>query len=117
MLVHRPYVAEVDALKAAEVTIQGLAHITGGGILDNLPRMLPEGVGAVLRRGSWEIPPIFKLLVQLAQLDEQEAFHAFNMGIGMLAAVRPDAANLALRTLPEARMVGELIVGSGVTFA
>ena len=114
--VHQPYVAEVAALRAAGVQIQGLAHITGGGILDNLPRILPDGVGAVLRRGSWDLLPIFKLLVQLAQLDEQEAFHALNMGIGMLAIVRADAADLALRTLPDARLVGELVPGNGVTF-
>jgi phosphoribosylformylglycinamidine cyclo-ligase len=114
--VHRPYLAEVTTLAAAGVHIEALAHITGGGLFDNLPRVLPAGIGAVLKRGTWDIPPIFELLVHLAEIEEQEAYHALNMGLGMLVVLRPEAADQALRSLPEARIIGELVTGTGVTF-
>lgn len=114
LAVHRPYLREVAALNDATIPIHGLAHITGGGIFDNLPRVLPEGVGAVIRRGSWQAPPIFDLLVELGRLEEREAFHAMNMGIGMLVVVAAEHAAAALQALPEAWLVGELISTEGV---
>jgi phosphoribosylformylglycinamidine cyclo-ligase len=117
LAVHRPYLAEVTAMRASGAALHGLAHITGGGLTDNLPRMLPEGAGALLRRGSWDVPPILDLLVQLGELSEDEAYHALNMGLGMLAAVPADSVDAALRAVPEARVVGEVISGSGVTVA
>jgi phosphoribosylformylglycinamidine cyclo-ligase len=117
LAVHRPYLAEVTAMRAAGVDLHGLAHITGGGLTDNLPRMLPDGAGALLRRGAWDVPPILDLLVQLGELSEEEAYHALNMGLGMLAAVAPESVDAALRAAPEARVVGEVIGGRGVTLA
>jgi phosphoribosylformylglycinamidine cyclo-ligase len=76
--------------------------------------VLPSGLGAAIQRESWDIPPIFELLVRLAELSEREAFHALNMGLGMLAVVPPDAANAALRALPEARLVGKIVPGDTV---
>jgi phosphoribosylformylglycinamidine cyclo-ligase len=114
LAIHRPYLAEVAALESAGIPLRALAHITGGGLYDNLPRVLPEGVGALVRHESWDIPPIFELLTQLGNLSEREAFHALNMGLGMLLVVPPDSADAALRVLPEARSVGELIAGTGV---
>src|SRR4029079_11430150 len=98
----------------AGVPIHALAHITGGGVYDNLPRVLPSGLGAAIQRESWDIPPIFELLVQQGELSEREAFHALNMGLGMLIVVPPDAAEAALRALPEARLVGKVVTGSEV---
>lgn len=114
LTVHRSYLPHLNAIQAAGVQLHGLAHITGGGVLDNLPRVLPDGVGAVLHRDSWPAPPIITLLVEQGRLEEQEAFHALNMGIGMLLIVASDSADLALRTLPEAHLVGELVPGSRV---
>jgi phosphoribosylformylglycinamidine cyclo-ligase len=92
-----------------------MAHITGGGVYDNLPRVLPEGCGTVIHRGSWSIPPIFELLVNAGNIAEHDAYHAFNMGLGMLVIVPAHAQAAALTALPEASLVGEITAGSGVT--
>lgn len=112
---HRCYIAEYDALQRAGVPVQAMAHITGGGVYDNLPRVLPEGCGAIIRRGSWSIPSIFDLLVSAGDIAEHDAYHAFNMGIGMLVIVPAHARDSALAILPEATHVGEIVAGSGVT--
>ena len=112
---HRCYIAEYNALQQAGVPVQAMAHITGGGVYDNLPRVLPEGCGAVIRRGSWSIPPIFELLVNAGQVAEHDAYHAFNMGIGMLVIVPAHAQTAALAAVPEATLVGEVVAGNGVT--
>jgi phosphoribosylformylglycinamidine cyclo-ligase len=111
---HRPYLREITTLWQANVPIHALAHITGGGLYDNLPRVLPNGLGAAIQRESWDIPPIFELLVQLGELSEREAFHALNMGLGMLVVVPRAAADAALLALPEARLVGKVVVGNEV---
>jgi phosphoribosylformylglycinamidine cyclo-ligase len=116
LAVHRSYLREVAALREA-VELKGLAHITGGGLFDNLPRALPDGMGARIRRGSWAIPPIFSYLVERGGIAEPEAFHAFNMGLGMLAVVPADAVAAAIAAVPEARHVGEVRATTGVTLA
>ncbi|NTW00678.1 MAG: phosphoribosylformylglycinamidine cyclo-ligase [Oscillochloris sp.] len=113
LAIHRCYLDEVTTLRAT-VTIKGLAHITGGGVFDNLPRVLPEGLGACIRRGSWEIPPIFSYLVEHGKVAEYEAYHALNMGLGMLVIVSADAVETALAAVPEARHVGEIRAEVGV---
>ncbi len=113
LAVHRCYLSEVTALRAV-VPVKALCHITGGGIYDNLPRVLPDGLGAEIVRGSWSIPPICQLLVELGHLDEQEAFHALNMGLGMLVIVPAEMVNQALATIPEARLVGRVTTGPAV---
>jgi phosphoribosylformylglycinamidine cyclo-ligase len=113
LAVHRSYVHEVTALRAA-VPLKALAHITGGGVIDNLPRALPQGLGAVIRKGGWPVPPIFGLLLRLGSIPERDAYHAFNMGIGMLAVVPPEAAAAAQAALPEVCVVGEVVAGEGV---
>jgi phosphoribosylformylglycinamidine cyclo-ligase len=114
LAIHRSYLPDIEALWAAGVPIRALAHITGGGVYDNLPRVLPAGHGALVRRESWDVPPICEWLVAAGGLDEREAFHTLNMGLGMLVVVPPDAADAALRALPEARLVGEVAPGDGV---
>lgn len=64
-----------------------MAHITGGSFIENIPRMLPEGCGAAIRLGSWEMPPVFPMLTRLGSLDTRSAYNTFNMGIGMVLAV------------------------------
>lgn len=107
---HRAYLAEVERLWAAGITIKGLAHITGGGLLDNPPRIFPPGVAGRLRRGSWPVPPIFSLIQRLGRIDEREMAHVFNLGLGMLVIVPADQADAARRALgADAWLVGEMM--------
>lgn len=82
----RPHVSYLRALEGLldRGIIKGLAHITGGGLLENIPRILPEGTAAEIQRGSWPVLPVFALLQRLGQIDEAEMFRTFNMGIGMV---------------------------------
>jgi phosphoribosylformylglycinamidine cyclo-ligase len=72
--------------------LKGMAHITGGGFIENIPRMLPNGLGAAIFEKSWNIPPIFNLITTAGQIDQQEMYNIFNMGIGMVIAVEKDIA-------------------------
>lgn len=109
LAIHRSYLPQIDALWSAGVTIKGLAHITGGGLWENVPRMLPEGVGVVVRRGSWSIPLICTFLVERAGLSEHEAFRTLNMGLGMLVIVAADDVAAAQTAVPELAEVGATV--------
>jgi phosphoribosylformylglycinamidine cyclo-ligase len=87
----RIYVKSVLAAMK-QLKIKGLAHITGGGFIENIPRMLPDGLGAEITEGSWEIPHVFKTMESLGGLERQDMYNIFNMGIGMVAAVDPEMA-------------------------
>jgi phosphoribosylformylglycinamidine cyclo-ligase len=109
---HRVYLQEIGRLLAEHVDIRGLAHITGGGLIDNPPRIFPDGLGARLLRGSWPEPPIFSLIQQLGEIDSQEMFHVFNMGLGMLMIVPAVDVSLVKEILgDEVYVVGEMVVG------
>ena len=95
---HRSYVAEIDALRDGGVALLGLAHITGGGFIENIPRVLPEGLCAVADTRRWATPEVFSLVVERSGMQTAEAFRVFNMGMGMVAIV-PSVAGSALRTL------------------
>jgi len=109
---HRSYVAPVLAL-LGDTPVRAMAHITGGGIIHNLPRSLPAGVGAQIRRGTWPELPVFSLLQRLGNVDDAEMFQVFNMGLGMLLVVPGDRADSAARRLhaagEQAYIVGEVI--------
>jgi phosphoribosylformylglycinamidine cyclo-ligase len=117
LAVHRSYLRELLALRAGGLRLHGLAHITGGGVRDNLPRILPAGLGAAIRRGSWPEPPIFKLLQEQGALSTSELFHIFNMGLGMLLVISPDDLGLAQQILPgELFIIGDIVTEqTGVT--
>ena len=83
----RIYVKPVLALLRAGVPIRAMAHITGGGITGNLPRVLPAGCRAVIRRGTWPVPQVFRWLQRRGRIDEAEMFRTFNMGIGFVLVV------------------------------
>jgi phosphoribosylformylglycinamidine cyclo-ligase len=100
---HRSYLRPVQALRKV-VDVHALAHVTGGGIEENVPRVLPDGIEAVVDRSSWEPNPVFRWLVHAGPLDAAEAYHVLNMGCGMLVAVAPSDADRALATL---RAAGE----------
>lgn len=77
--------------------IHGIAHITGGGFIENIPRILPEGLSARIERGAWPVPPIFEMLRRLGQMEDRQIYNTFNMGVGMVLAVRPEDADAVLR--------------------
>ncbi|MDE7403210.1 MAG: phosphoribosylformylglycinamidine cyclo-ligase [Muribaculaceae bacterium] len=101
------------------VDAHGVAHITGGGFDENIPRILPEGLGAEIKLGTWEVLPVFELLQHYGKLDRREMFNIFNMGIGMVIAISPSDADKAIETLRaggiDARVIGSVVKGSGVT--
>ena len=115
LAVHRPYLAEIRQLWRAGVDIRGLAHITGGGLIDNPPRIFPAGLGAILHRGSWPEPPLFGLIQEQAQVSTAEMFHVFNMGLGMLIFVPGDQADLVRRALGDGVYpIGRIVSGDQV---
>ena len=83
------------------VEVKGIVHITGGGFYENIPRILPEGTKAVIKRNSWNIAPLFELIQQQAQIEEREMYTTFNMGIGMTLFVAPENAEAAQQFLEE----------------
>jgi len=86
MRTHRSYLGVIKKLVAAEV-VSGMAHITGGGITDNLPRIIPKGMGAVVDLASWTVPPLFEHLRELGSVDQDEMMRTFNMGIGLICVI------------------------------
>jgi phosphoribosylformylglycinamidine cyclo-ligase len=93
--------------------VKGIAHITGGGLIDNVPRVLPPGTTARFNSQSWSVPPIFQLIEQRGGVAREEMFHVFNMGIGMVLICSPDNADGLVKALPEARVIGEVVKHKG----
>ena len=106
------YVKPVLAL-LAEVAVKGISHITGGGFYENIPRSIPDGLGAKIDRASVKIPPIFTLLAEKGGISERDMFNTYNMGVGMSIVVPADQAEKALRILKEngedAYVIGEIV--------
>ncbi len=94
--------------------VKALCHITGGGVSENLPRILPEGVGATVHTGSWDRAPVFEWLQKAGGMDEAEMLRTFNCGIGMVLVVSEEEATRL--DLPGAKWIGELVAGEGVAF-
>ena len=114
------YVKALRSVKEAGVTIKGCSHVTGGGFYENIPRMLPDGVNAHVKKDSYPIPPIFELMRKKGQLEEKLMYNTYNMGLGMVLALDPadaDKAIAAIETAGEkAYLVGEVKAGEkGVT--
>ncbi|MDF2608262.1 MAG: phosphoribosylformylglycinamidine cyclo-ligase [Bacillales bacterium] len=103
-----------------EVDIHGMAHITGGGFYENIPRMLPDGLGAQINYGTWSVNPIFKLIQELGQIPQAEMFNVFNMGIGMIVAVNAADAEKTIQILTQngekATAIGKVVQNEGVSF-
>jgi phosphoribosylformylglycinamidine cyclo-ligase len=105
---HPTYVPVVLPL-VEQGLIKGIAHITGGGLTDNVPRMLPETLAARFDPATWSAPPIFQWLVERGQMEIGEQYRALNMGIGMVLAVSVENAAAVLTAIPEAREIGEVV--------
>jgi phosphoribosylformylglycinamidine cyclo-ligase len=110
---HRSYLALIRPLIELEC-VKGLAHITGGGLTENVPRMLPEGCGVEIDLETWSIPPIFTLLQQRGAIDRQEMFRAFNMGVGLVIVCSPSDDTLVLDTLTKGGEAGAFRLGTVV---
>ncbi len=116
--VHRSY---WHALSPALDDVHALAHITGGGIPGNLGRSLPDGCGAVVDRGAWPVPELFRMLARAGKVSDSEMFEVFNMGIGMIAVVAPDRVESVRKVAAESAVdtwtVGRIEEGTGVRLA
>ncbi len=114
MRTHRSYLAVIQKLVTAGLTA-GMAHITGGGITENLPRILPKGTGAQVELGSWPVLPIFDHLRALGQVSNEEMMRTFNMGVGLIAVVPADkfarAKNLLNRAEEKFHVIGRVVKG------
>jgi phosphoribosylformylglycinamidine cyclo-ligase len=108
---HRSYLRVIEPL-LDRGCIKGMAHITGGGMTENLPRVLPDGCTAEIDRGAWEVPAIFRLLQARGRIDDEEMLRAFNMGIGMIVVVAAADREMVLRSLLEANEAGARAIGA-----
>jgi len=112
MRVHKNY--QPLLAKAPPGMLKGLAHITGGGLIDNLPRVLPKNCDAVIETRSWRLPNIFQVLQKNGNVDAEEMYQVFNMGIGMVAVVAERNARTAMSIL-RAKRIGRIERGTGKT--
>jgi len=104
---HTSYLAAFHALRDA-AALRSIAHLTGGGWEGNLPRALPDGLGAAIDRGAWRAPDVFRVLAELGQVDEEEQWDVWNMGIGLVVMIPASDADSALRAVPEAIVIGRV---------
>lgn len=107
---HRSYLADLRPVLAK---VAGLAHITGGGVYKNLPRSIPDELSARIDRSSWDVPALFRIIQKRGMIAEDEMFHVFNMGVGMIVIVDRERANEVQRALPGAWRVGEVVPRAG----
>ena len=98
----RIYVKALKSVKNAGITIKGCSHITGGGFYENIPRMLPDGVRAQVKKDSYEVPAIFKLLAKKGDIDEHMMYNTYNMGLGMIVAVDPADVDKTMEAMKSA---------------
>ncbi len=117
LAVHRSYLAQVAALWEAGIETHGLAHITGGGVVENLPRIFLPGIGARINRGSWDIPPIFGLIQRKGTILSPEMYRVFNMGLGMILVIPAEQVDKVVEIIPTAKRIGEIVDGRGVQLA
>ena len=119
---HRSYVPALrpalrDENGVARGLIKAMAHITGGGFEENIPRMLPANLGAALDRGAWQVPPVFRVIQRDGGIDEEEMYRVFNMGIGVAFTVAPEAVARVRELVPDAVRIGEVTAaGPGIVW-
>ena len=110
---HINYTNHVFAMLDAGVEVKGIAHITGGGLIENIPRILPDGCGVEIQKESWPALPVFGVMQSIGDVDEDEMYRVFNMGIGMVFIVNPVDMD-ATKNLMETYKIGTVISGKGV---
>ena len=112
---HINYTNHVFAVLEKEINVKGVADITGGGMIENIPRILPDGCGVEIQKGSWTILPVFDVMQSLGAVDEDEMFRTFNMGIGMVFIVDDKKVSIVkdvLKDLTEVYEIGSIIHGN-----
>jgi phosphoribosylformylglycinamidine cyclo-ligase len=107
---HRPYYQQVAPILDR---VHGIAHITGGGYTENVPRILPPGVTAVFDTLAWPVPPVFRLIQQRGEISSEEMYEVFNMGIGLVLIVDPEDAAAVEAAIPEALRIGQVVPATG----
>lgn len=116
---HRSFLPTIEPLLGQKISetepvIKGLAHITGGGMIENIPRILPDGVAVEINRGSWPEPAIFGLMQRLGNVDDLEMFRTFNMGIGMIVITSQAGADVVKRQISNSFEIGTVTKGSRI---
>ena len=110
----RIYVKSILAL-IEKVQVKGIAHITGGGFIENVPRILPENVSAEINKNSYEVPPVFKVMQKRAGITDAQIYNTFNMGIGMMVVVAPEEVDAAIASLQatgeDVAVIGKIVAG------
>jgi len=107
---HINYTNHVFAVLDKEIGVKGIAHITGGGLVENIPRILPDGCCVEIHKGSWPGVPIFKVMQSIGNIDEKEMYRAFNMGIGMIIVAAPDQVN-SIKKIIDVHEIGFVVAG------
>ena len=101
----------------SQLPVRAFAHITGGGFVDNIPRVLPKSLDVVIKKGSWEMLPVFKIIAEKSGVPDDELYQVFNMGIGMVSIVSADKADAVLKFIKaqkhKAWIIGEVVKGTG----
>ena len=106
MAIHRSYYHD---LKPVLTQLHGIAHITGGGLTDNVPRILPDDLAARFDATTWRVPALFRMIQERGGISDADMYHTFNMGLGIVVAVAPDEASAIAARLPDAFVVGEVV--------
>ena len=105
----------MKSIKNAGIKVKGCSHITGGGFYENIPRMLPDGIKAVVEKNSYDIPPIFSLMQKKGEIEEHMMYNTYNMGLGMVLAVDPKDVDETLKAIAatgdKAWVVGKCVSG------
>ncbi len=109
----QPHTAYYPVVRRALGLLKGMAHVTGGGLRDNVPRSLPDGLGAHFDPSTWTVTPIFTLLQEMTDIDADEMYHVFNMGLGMVLVCDRKNAEQVCSLVPEGRVVGEVVRATG----
>jgi phosphoribosylformylglycinamidine cyclo-ligase len=110
---HRSYLAPILPLLERDL-VKGMAHITGGGITENMPRVFPEGCAAAIDRRAWQVPPLFTFIQERGAIAPAEMFRAFNMGVGLVVVCAARDADTVLAQLASAGETGAVAIGSVV---
>ncbi len=107
---HINYTNHVFSLLDKDIGLKGIAHITGGGLIENIPRILPNGCCVEIHKGSWPDVPVFNVMQSIGKIDENEMYHAFNMGIGMIIIAAPDQVN-SIKKIIDVHEIGFVVAG------
>jgi len=120
LVIHRSYLRPVDKLWSLGISVKAMAHITGGGFPDNLPRVIPPDMGVIVDRAAWDPPALFRLIQERGRIDPLEMYRVFNMGVGMVLFLSPDHADRAVQALhddfPEGppKVIGQVVAWDGI---